>query len=230
MCCLVARSPLAAQGFTVRAVPGIVLYELKSCQNVHLSTLPSCLFVLALMARVPWVCSFGISVSLHTEWRQDKIKPYVCRLPDSRWKEENAMSICFWDQSVIFPAVTVSQKNIFPTEQTYFHSVPIEMICWFWSTPGLESGREPLGWLPWFQAVPSLRTLNSKPLSWTSFLPLTYTPDQGSSAHCPLSLHTWSIFFPITIIECQCCNLFVIRTTIKIHLFFISPSMSSIEE
>lgn len=85
---------MAAQGSTVRAVPGIVLYELKSCQNMHLSMLPSCLFVLALMARVPWVCSFGISVSLYTERRPDKIKPYVCRLPDSRWKEENDMSIC----------------------------------------------------------------------------------------------------------------------------------------
>lgn len=190
MCCLVAHSPLAAQGFTVRAVPGIVLYELKSCQNVPLSTLPSCLFFLALMARVPWVCSFGISVSLHTERRQDKIKPYVCRLPDSRWKEENAMSICFWDQSVIFPAVTVSQKNIFPTEQTYFHSVPIEMICWFWSTPGLESGREPLGWLPWFQAVPSLRMLNSKPLSWHhSYLWLIHQikgPQPTVPCHCIL--------------------------------------------
>lgn len=97
-----AHSPMAAQGSTVRAVPGIVLYELKSCQNMHLSTLPSCLFVLPLMARIPWVCSFGISVSLYTEQRPDKIKPYVCRLPDSRWKEENAMFDVFPETQMWF--------------------------------------------------------------------------------------------------------------------------------
>lgn len=152
-------------------------------------------------------------------------------IPDEKRKMLCLYVWCIsWDQNVIFPAVTILQKNIFPTEQMYFHSVPIEMICWFWSTPGLESGREPLRWLPWFQAMPSLGMLNSKPLSWASFLPLTYSPDQWSSAHCPLSLHTWSIFFPNTVTECQCCNLFVIRTTIKIHLFFISSSTSSMEE
>lgn len=73
-------------------------------------------------------------------------------IPDEKRKMLCLYVWCiFWDPNVIFPAaVNVLQKNIFPTEQMYFHSVPIEMICWFWSTPGLESGRESLGWLPWF--------------------------------------------------------------------------------
>lgn len=170
----------------------------------------------------------------HRVQNEDKTKQnHVCRWPDSRWKRKMLCLyvLCIsWDQNVIFPAVTVSQKNIFPTEKMCFHSVPIEMICWFWSTPGLKSGRESFRWLPWFQAVPSLGMLNSKPLPWTSLLPLTYSPAQWSPAHYTLSLHNWSIFFPITDIEYQFRNLFVIRTTTKIHLFFISSSMSFIEE
>lgn len=128
----------------------------------------------------------------------------------------------FYDQKCDFPAVTDSQKYIFPTEQICFHSVPIEMIRWFWSTPSPGPGRELLRWLPWFQTVFNLAICNSRLPPSKSFLPLTYSPAHCSLIHHSLSLSNRSIFFSITGRECQCCNLFVIRTIPKIHLFFTS--------
>lgn len=106
-------------------------------------------------------------------------------------------------------------------EQIHLCSVPIEMICWFWSIPGPKSGRELFRRLPCFQAVSNLGKFSSKLSPCKSPLPSSYSPAHWTLIHHSMSMYNRSIFFSITVIECQCCNLFVIRTTQKIHLSFI---------
>lgn len=134
-----------------------------------------------------------------------------------------------YDQKCDFPAV-VLWKYMFPKEQIHFHVVVTEMICWFWSTPGPMSGRESFWWLLWFQAVPKVGKLNTKLSPCKPLLAPICSPAHWSLIHHSMSMHNQSIFFSITAVECQCCNLFVIRTTQKIHLFLSPSLMNFIEE
>lgn len=124
-------------------------------------------------------------------------------------------------RNVIFQLFLSCRSTYSLWSRICFYSDIIEMICWFWSTPGPKSGREFCRQLPRYQAVPNLGKLNTNLSACKSPLPPIYSPAHWSLIHNSMSMHSQSIFFSITVIECQCCNLFVIRTTPKIYLFFI---------
>jgi hypothetical protein len=142
----------------------IATYQKLSMAKTCIFMLPSCLlpFTLTFMWDTPQLHSLQIFTALIQNEKRQNYMSVDDLIP--RWEGKIFLYVlCIsYDQKYDFPAVIVLQKYIFPMEQICFHSVPIEMICWFWSTPGPESGRELFRWLPWFEAVLSLGILNSK--------------------------------------------------------------------